>query len=61
MDILLPYLDANPNVLGYQALGGLWEGNFITPDGTGLTPAGQKYKGMSPTATAAASLDTAGG
>lgn len=58
MDILLPYLDANPNVLGYQAFGGLWEGNFITPDGTGLTAAGQKYKTMSaaaPTATATAS------
>ena len=58
MDILLPYLDANPNVLGYQAFGGLWEGNFITPDGTGLTPAGQKYKTMAaaaPTATATAS------
>ena len=44
MDELLPYLDGNPNVLGYQAVGGLWEGQFITSDGTGLTPAGQKYK-----------------
>ena len=40
---LLPYLDGNDKIMGYQAFGGLWEGNFITPDGTGLTPAAQKY------------------
>ena len=58
MDLLLPYLDQNTNVLGYQAFGGLWEGNFINSDGTGLTTAGQKYNTMSaaaPSATATAS------
>ena len=43
MGLLLPYLDGNPRVMGYQAFGGLWKGNFINSDGTGLTPAGQKY------------------
>ena len=43
MDELLPYLDGNANVLAYQAAGGLWEGDFINADATGLTPAGQKY------------------
>lgn len=43
MDDLLPYLDNNDSVMGYQAFGGLWAGNFITSDGSGLTPAGQKY------------------
>lgn len=40
---LLPYLDGNDIIMGYQAFGGLWEGNFITADGTGLSPAAQKY------------------
>ena len=53
MDTLLPYLDNNPNVLGYQAFGGLWEGKFINSAGTGLTPAGQKYNTMSAAAPAA--------
>jgi hypothetical protein len=43
MDALLPYLDANPKILGYQAFGGLWEGKFVNAAGTGLTPAGVKY------------------
>lgn len=54
MDDLLPYLDNTPSVLGYQAFGGLWEGSFINADGTGLTPAGQKYNtwsAASPTGT----------
>jgi len=54
MDDLLPYLDGHPKVLGYQAFGGLWEGSFIHADGTGLTPAGQKYNtwtAASPTGT----------
>lgn len=56
MDALLPYLDSNPNVLGYQAFGGLWEGNFINSTGNGLTPAGSKYKTMTAApATATAS------
>lgn len=41
---ILPYLDCNPNIIGYQAFGGLWPGNFITSDGSGLTPAGTAYK-----------------
>lgn len=57
MEDLLPYLDGNPTVMGYQAFGGLWKGvsNFIKPDGTGLTLAGQKYNTYSaaPQATAA--------
>ncbi len=54
MDDLLPFLDNTPSVLGHQAFGGLWEGNFIKADGSGLTPAGQKYKSWtaaSPTGT----------
>ena len=58
MDNLLPYLDANPNVLGYPAFGGIWEGNFITPDGSGLTPAGHKYKTMSTSAPSAMASET---
>lgn len=46
MDALLPYLDSNPNVLAYQAFGGLWKGNFINADATGLTPAGLKYRDL---------------
>jgi len=53
MDDLLPYLDSNPNVLGYHAFGGLWEGNFINSAGTGLTKAGQKYNTMSAAPAAA--------
>lgn len=43
MDLLLPYLDNNDNVLAYQAFGGLFKGAFINANGSGLTPAGQKY------------------
>lgn len=53
MDDLLPWLDGNSNVLGYQAFGGLWEGNFINDAGTGLTPAGSKYKTMTAAPAAA--------
>ena len=41
---IMPYLDGNKNIIGYQAFGGLWTGNFINSDGTGLTPAGTAYK-----------------
>ena len=51
MDAMLPYLDQNPNVLGHSAFGGLWEGNFINADGTGLTPAGQKYSTLTTAAS----------
>lgn len=44
---MMPLLDCNPNVMAYQAFGGAWPGNFITSDGTGLTPAGQAYKSYS--------------
>lgn len=40
---VLPYLDGNARVLAYQAFGGLWKGNWILQDGSGLTPAGQVY------------------
>ena len=43
MDALLYWLDNEPTVLGYQAFGGLWKGNFINDAGTGLSPAGTKY------------------
>jgi hypothetical protein len=49
MDDLIPYLDSNANILGYQAFGGLWKGNFINDAGTGLTIAGQKYNTMATT------------
>lgn len=45
LDSIMPYLDGKSNIIGYQAFGGLWTGNFITSDGTGLTPAGTAYKG----------------
>lgn len=44
LESIMPYLDANTNIIGYQAFGGLWTGNFITSDGNGLTPAGTAYK-----------------
>lgn len=44
LESIMPYLDANTNIMGYQAFGGLWTGNFITSDGNGLTPAGTAYK-----------------
>ena len=40
----MPYLDGNSAIIGYQAFGGLWPRNFISDDGTGLTPAGAAYK-----------------
>ncbi|KAL9602138.1 MAG: hypothetical protein Q9219_002002 [cf. Caloplaca sp. 3 TL-2023] len=40
---LLPWLDANPSVACYQAFGGLWTGNFINNQGTGLSKSGQVY------------------
>ena len=40
----MPYLDGNDAIVGYQAFGGLWTGNFISDDGSGLTPAGTAYK-----------------
>ena len=44
---VLPYLDAREEVLAYQAFGGLFEGNWINDDGTGLTDAGQVYNTFS--------------
>ena len=44
MDELLPWLDGNDNVLFYQAAGGLFKGEFVNSDGTGLTPAGSAYR-----------------
>lgn len=41
---MMPYFDCKPNVIGYQAFGGLWTGNFIKNDGSGLTPAGDAYR-----------------
>ena len=41
---IMPYLDANPNVAGYQAFGGLWQGSFINSAGDGLTATGETYK-----------------
>lgn len=40
----MPWLDANTAIDSYQAFGGLWTTDFITADGTGLTPAGEAYK-----------------
>ncbi|KAL9044247.1 MAG: hypothetical protein Q9214_002600 [Letrouitia sp. 1 TL-2023] len=40
---LLPWLDQNPAIAGYQAFGGLWKGNFIKEDESGLTKSGQVY------------------
>ncbi|KAL9612592.1 MAG: hypothetical protein Q9167_002843 [Letrouitia subvulpina] len=40
---LLPWLDQNPAIAGYQAFGGLWKGNFIKEDESGLTKSGQIY------------------
>ncbi|KAL8866341.1 MAG: hypothetical protein Q9174_006362 [Haloplaca sp. 1 TL-2023] len=40
---LLPWLDAEPSVAAYQAFGGLWPGNFIKNDGSGLSKSGQVY------------------
>lgn len=44
LEAMMPWLDANPAIDSYQAFGGLWTNNFITADGTGLTPAGTAYK-----------------
>ena len=41
---IMPYLDSSDAIIGYQAFGGLWTGNFISDNGSGLTPAGQAYK-----------------
>lgn len=41
---IMPYLDANDRVAGYQAFGGLWQGNFINSAGNGLTAAGETYR-----------------
>lgn len=43
---ILPYLDGNDQIIGYQAFGGLFKGNFINADGTGLTPAGAVYRDL---------------
>ena len=43
---ILPYLDNHPNIVGYQAFGGLWEGRFINAQGNGLTPAGSVYRNL---------------
>ena len=48
MDGILPWLDENPNILFYQADGGLFEGGFVDPAGTGLTAAGEAYKNVGP-------------
>ena len=50
---IIPYLDGNENVMGYQAFGGLWKGNFLNAAGTGLDAAGEKYNTYSAQATAA--------
>ena len=47
LEKMLPILDDNPAIIGYQAFGGLWPGNFISDNGLGLTPAGQAYKDAS--------------
>ena len=41
---IMPYLDANQKVAGYQAFGGLWQGSFINGAGNGLTATGQTYR-----------------
>jgi hypothetical protein len=46
MQKILPYLDNHPNIVGYQAFGGLWEGRFINAQGNGLTPAGSVYRDL---------------
>lgn len=44
LEKMMSYLDSNNAVMGYQAFGGLWTGNFISGNGAGLTPAGSAYK-----------------
>ncbi len=48
---MMPWLDANPAIDSYQAIGGLWTTSFITADGTSLTPAGTAYKDFEATVT----------
>lgn len=43
MELLLPYLDNNHNVLAHQSSAGLLEGGLVNAEATGLTPAGQAY------------------
>ena len=48
MNELLPWLDSNDNILFYQAVGGLFEGQFVNTAGTGLTAAGAAYGELAP-------------
>ena len=48
MNGLLPWLDENPNILFYQASGGLFERQFVNAAGTGYTPAGTAYGKLAP-------------